>query len=46
MHPELERQLDFLLGMLRDQGETETFRYLKNNVLKNKPFPWEGTMEE
>jgi len=46
MHPQLERQLDFLLGMLRDKGEAETFRYLKNNVLKNKPFPWEETMEE
>ena len=46
MHPELQRQLEFLLTMLRDKGEAETFRYLKDHVLKNKPFPWEETMEE
>ena len=41
MHHELKRQLMFLLTMLRDQGEEETFRYLKHHVLKGKPFPWE-----
>ena len=41
MHDELKRQLMFLLTMLRDQGEEETFRYLKHHVLKGKPFPWE-----
>ena len=46
MHPELQRQLEFLLTMLRDEGEEKTFRYLKNHVLKNKPFPWEVTTEE
>jgi hypothetical protein len=46
MHPELQRQLEFLLTMLRDKGEAETFRYLKDHVLKNKPFPWEETTEE
>ena len=46
MHPELQRQLEFLLMMLRDQGEEETFRYIRENVLKNKPFPWEETTEE
>ena len=46
MHPQLERELEFLLVMLRDQGEEETFRYLKHHVLKNKPFPWEDNTEE
>lgn len=46
MHPELQRQLEFLLGMLRDQGEDATFRYIRENVLKNKPFPWEKAQEE
>ncbi|MBR2047219.1 MAG: catalase [Oscillospiraceae bacterium] len=46
MHPELERQLGFLLEMLRDRGEAETFRYLKTNVLTNKSFPWEEHTEE
>ena len=41
MHPELKRQLEYLLTMLRDQGEKETFKYIKTSVLKNKPFPWE-----
>ena len=41
MHPELKRQLEYLLIMLRDRGEKETFRYMKKSVLKNKPFPWE-----
>ena len=41
MHEDLKRQLMFLLTMLRDQGEEETFRYLKHHVLKGKPFPWE-----
>ncbi len=41
MHPQTERELHFLLSMLRDKGQRETFRYLKNEVLKGKPFPWE-----
>ena len=41
MHPETERALTFLLEMLRDRGEEETFRYIRTSVLKNKPFPWE-----
>ena len=41
MHPETLRRLEYLLTMLRDRGEDETFRYIKENVLKNKPFPWE-----
>ena len=41
MHPQTEKQLAFLLTMLRDQGEQETFRYIKTSVLRGKPFPWE-----
>lgn len=42
MHPQLERELGFLLEMLRDQGEAVTFRYMRETVLPGKPFPWEG----
>ena len=45
MHPKLQRELEFILTMLRDKGEKETFRYLKHHVLKNKPFPWEEEEE-
>ena len=41
MHPDTERELAFLLEMLRDRGEAETFRYIRSSVLKGKPFPWE-----
>ena len=41
MHPQTKRELDYILRMLRDKGEEYTFRYLRENVLKNKPFPWE-----
>ena len=41
MHPELNKQLEYLLTMLAEKGEKETFRYIKNSVLKAKPFPWE-----
>ena len=41
MHPQNQRELEHILTMLRDQGEKETFRYLKCHVLKGKPFPWE-----
>ena len=43
MHPNTEKALGYLLTMLRDQGEEETFRYIRESVLKNKPFPWEET---
>ncbi len=42
MHPELEKQLGFLLEMLKDKGEKETFRYIKEEVLRGRPFPWEA----
>ena len=41
MHPDLRRQLRFVLTMLRDEGEDKTFRYLKEHVLAGKPWPWE-----
>jgi len=41
MHPSNKRELEYILTMLRDRGERETFQYLKNHVLKGKPFPWE-----
>ena len=41
MHPETSRQLEFLLTMLRDEGEQQTFRYIRRELLKGKPFPWE-----
>ncbi len=41
MHPETHRQLRFLLAMLRDKGEGATFSYIKNQLLRGAPFPWE-----
>ena len=41
MHPETLRQLEYILTMLKDKGEKETFRYLRESGLKDKPFPWE-----
>lgn len=41
MHSKNKRELEFLLTMLEEQGEKETFRYLRKTVLKGKPFPWE-----
>ena len=41
MHPNTQKQLRYILTMLRDQGEAATFRYLKQDVLAGKPFPWE-----
>ena len=45
MHPQLERELGFLLEMLRDEGEEKTFAYLRK-LLKGQPFPWERPSEE
>lgn len=46
MHPQLQRELEYLLAMLRDKGEDETFRYIRQHVLPGKPFPWEEETEE
>ena len=42
MHPQTRRELEYILTMLAEQGEKETFRYLRCDVLKGKPFPWEN----
>ena len=41
MHPQTAREVEYILTMLQDRGEKETFRYIKKDVLKGKPFPWE-----
>jgi len=41
MHPQTQRELEYVLTMLKDQGEQETFRFLRQDVLRGKPFPWE-----
>ena len=41
MHPQTQQELEYILTMLRDKGENETFSYIKNQVLKGNPFPWE-----
>ena len=41
MHPQTQLELEYILTMLRDAGEEETFRYLREHVLRGKPFPWE-----
>ena len=38
VHPKTMAQLTFLLSMLRDRGEEETFRFIREVVLKGKPF--------
>ena len=35
MHEETKRELEFLLRMLAEHGEDETFSYIRKNVLKN-----------
>ncbi len=45
MHPQTRQELTYLLTMLRNEGETAAFRYMKHHLLKNKPFPWEKTQE-
>ena len=41
INPQTRRELEFILSMLRDKGENETFTYIRTHVLKGKPFPWE-----
>ena len=42
MHEQTKRELEYILTMLRDEGEDVTFRYLRESVLKGLPFPWEA----
>ena len=44
MHQQTRQELGHILTMLRDKGEKETFRYLRREVLKGNPFPWEETV--
>lgn len=46
MHPQTKQELSYLLTMLRDRGEKDTFRYIRREVLKGKPFPWEEKASE
>lgn len=41
MHPETQRELRYILTMLKEKGEDAAFRYIRESVLKGKPFPWE-----
>ncbi len=41
MHPQTVQELEFILTMLQEEGEEKTFRYIKENVITGKPFPWE-----
>ena len=36
IHPETRALLEDLLVMLKDKGKEETFRYIREEVLKNK----------
>ena len=42
MNEVTRRELGYLLTMLKEKGEKETFSYMKNIVLKSLPFPWEN----
>ena len=46
IHPQTLRELTYILTMLRDEGEKATFRYLREDVLTGKPFPWESGEEK
>ena len=42
MHPDTARELRFLLQMLSDKGEDATFAFVRDVVLKGKPFAEES----
>ena len=47
LHPETYEKLIFILSYLRDHGEEETFRFLREVVLKEVPFSeWGGRTDE
>ena len=46
MHPRTYREMKYILTMLKEKGENETFSYIKNHFLTGKPFPWEENTEE
>lgn len=39
MNEQTRQELGYLLTMLKEKGEKEAFRYMKESVLKGKPFP-------
>ena len=39
MHPQNRQELLYILTMLKEKGEKETFRYLKEEFLKGHPLP-------
>ncbi len=41
MNEQTRQELGYILSMLKEKGEKETFSYLRESVLKGKPFPWE-----
>lgn len=41
MCDQLRSELEYLLTMLRDKGQKDTFAYIKHHLLKGHPFPWE-----
>jgi hypothetical protein len=45
MHPRTLAQLEYVLVMLRDKGEGETFDYLKHHVLKGEAIPVKSDVE-
>ena len=46
MHPETLRKLRFLLTLLRDRGEDEMCRFIRETVLRGLPFAEEPESEE
>lgn len=42
LHPQTQRELKFLLTMLKDKGEKKTFRFIRRVVLKGLPFAEEA----
>ena len=40
MHPATQRELEYILTMLRDEGEEKTFAFLRK-LLRGEKFPWE-----
>ena len=39
IHPTTRRQLEILLHMLADKGEEETFRYIREHIIRRKKLP-------
>ena len=46
MHPATMRKLRYLLSLLRDKGERELYRFIRETVLRGQPFAEEETVAE